>query len=102
MWQALRICVKRGWRTWTAVLTAITFALLVSTAVSHRHATSLEDQACSICSVAAHKLTSADPAPVLAQILIFIAYHLPTLVSISVNAVSPLLLPPSCGPPSFA
>lgn len=100
MWQALCFCANRGWRGWVAAITAITFVLLISAAATHNHATSLEDQACSICHVAAQKLISTDTALVVDQILVFLAYRLPTLASISIVTVSPLLLPPSCGPPS--
>lgn len=99
MWQALCFCASRGWRGWVAAITAITFVLLVSAAATHDHTTSLEEQACSICHVAAQKLINTDTALPIAQILVFLAYHLPTLGSLSVVTVSPLLLPPSCGPP---
>lgn len=101
MWQTVRLCAGRGWGTCVAVFTAISFVLLVSTAASHRHATSLEDQACSMCSVATHKLAGADLAPVLAQTRALLAYYLPMLAAIRIVAVSPLLLPPICGPPPF-
>ncbi|MES2072164.1 MAG: hypothetical protein V4488_17545 [Pseudomonadota bacterium] len=101
LWQLLHACAGRGWRAWIAVITAITFVLLVSTAATHHHATSLEDQGCSLCSAVVHKLSGAEPAQMLVQAVVFLAYRLPSLETASVVYLSPLLLPPSCGPPAF-
>ncbi|GGC60495.1 hypothetical protein GCM10011396_04240 [Undibacterium terreum] len=100
MWQLLHARLGSGWRAWIAVITAISFVLMVSTAVTHHHATSLEDQGCSLCTAVAHKLTGAEPALQLAQTVIFLAYRLPSIEAVSVSYPTPLLFPPSCGPPS--
>ena len=99
MWRALRVCANRGWRGWVAAITAISFALLILAVAAHKHTTSLEDQACSICHVATQKLVSTDTSLPTAKLLVFLAYRLPTQAPISVVTISPLQLPPSCGPP---
>ncbi len=101
MWQSLHTRAGRGWRAWVAVLTVISFVLLISTAATHHHATSLEDQGCSLCTAAVHQLSGAEPALALAQTVVFLAYRLPSLQTVSVTYLTPLLLPPSCGPPAL-
>ncbi|WP_394779579.1 hypothetical protein [Undibacterium sp.] len=95
----LRMHAGRGWRAWVAVLTIISFVLLVSTAATHHHTSSLEDQGCSLCTAVAHKLSGDMPVLKLAQTVTFLAYRLPPLQLISVTYTCPLLFPPSCGPP---
>lgn len=101
LWQYLHAHAGRGWRAWVAVITAITFVLLVSTAATHRHATSLEDQGCSLCAAVVHKLTGSEPALKLAQTVVFLAYRLPSVQAIDIDYPAPLLFPPSCGPPAL-
>jgi hypothetical protein len=102
MWQSLHAQAGRGWRAWIAVITALTFVLLVTTAATHHHATSLEDQGCSLCAAVVHKLTGSEPALKLAQTVVFLAYCLPPLETVSVAYLTPLLFPPSRGPPALS
>jgi len=97
--QARAVAVDR-WRVWTALLTAITFVVLVSSAAMHHHATAVEDQECATCSVLTHKLAAlhAVKLPELALILVSYApYLLATPIAVH---LSPTLLPPACGPPA--
>ncbi|MFI4939670.1 MAG: hypothetical protein ACHP7O_04900, partial [Burkholderiales bacterium] len=88
------------WRVWTAILTAITFVVLVSTAAMHHHATVAEDQDCAICSVVTHKLADHPLVDLPKLTVIFISYA-PFLSAIPPAAhASPLLLPPGRGPPA--
>jgi hypothetical protein len=88
------------WRVWTAILTAVTFVVLVSTAAMHHHTTAAEDQDCSICSVVTHKLADHPLVDLPKLTVIFISYapFLPAMPGVA--HVSPLLPPPSCGPPA--
>ena len=88
------------WRVWTAMLTAITFVVLVSTAAMHHHATMVEDQDCAICSVVTHKLADLPLVTLPRLVVIFIAYAPFLPATQRVAHASPSLLPPSCGPPA--
>ncbi|MBV8666893.1 MAG: hypothetical protein JO269_10465 [Burkholderiaceae bacterium] len=90
------------WRVWTALLTAITFAVLVATAATHHHASVVEDQDCAVCGVVTHKLADPPPVVLLRPVLILVSY-LPYLAVVPlVRFSSPLLLPPACGPPTLS
>jgi hypothetical protein len=89
------------WRACVALVTAIAFALLVATAATHHHATALEDQGCSLCSVVGHKLSGTPSAQAIERIAVLLPYRILTLGVIETPPASPLHLPPSCGPPAF-
>ena len=88
------------WRVWTALLTAITFVVLVSTAAMHHHATAVDDQDCPVCSVVTHKAAGPLPAVLPTPVVIFLSYtpFLPSKPGVA--HASPVPLPPSCGPPA--
>lgn len=88
------------WRVWTAILVALSFALLVSTAATHHHASAAAAHDCVVCSAVADKVADVPPAPMLAEALAFQAYFLPSAVPPYVSwYAAPELLPPGCGPP---
>ena len=88
------------WRFWTAILTAIAFTFLVSTAATHHHKTLIDDQDCAVCSVVSHKLAD-QPLVVLPKLVAILIAYAPFLPAAScATHVSPFLLPPSCGPPA--
>jgi hypothetical protein len=90
------------WRVWTALLAAITFIVLVSTAATHHHATTVDDQDCAICSVVTHKLADL-PLVKLPKLVVILVSYAPFLrAAPSVAHASPLRLPPSCGPPALS
>jgi hypothetical protein len=88
------------WRIWAALLTAITFMVLISTAAMHHHATAVDDQDCPICSVVTHKAAGSLPATLPAQVVVLLSYapFLPSKPGVA--HASPVSLPPSCGPPA--
>jgi hypothetical protein len=87
------------WRVWTALLTALTFVVLVSTAAMHHHATTAEDQDCAVCSVITHKITDV-PLVILPRLVVVLVSYAPFLLAApAIAPASPLLLPPGCGPP---
>ena len=94
--------VLRGWKAGLALFTALGFVLLMSTAATHHHANSVEDQACSLCSAVSNKLDHVTPsaqAPLKVQLF---AYTLQTNHVYQSDFAAPPLLPPGCGPPAIA
>jgi hypothetical protein len=90
------------WRMTTAFLTALTFAMLLVTAASHHHATSLEDRDCSVCSTAVHQVPGAPATPVIGQVVSALLYKIDVATSHNAAYASSSLLPPSCGPPQLS
>jgi hypothetical protein len=88
------------WRIWTALLTAITFVVLVSTAAMHHHATAVEDQDCAVCSVVTHKVTNLPLVVLPKLVVVFLSYSPFLLPKPFITLASPVVLPPSCGPPA--
>jgi len=88
------------WRFWTALLTAITFVVLVSTAAMHHHATAVEDQDCPVCSVVTHKVADLPPVSLPVLVVVLLSYAPFLLLRPGVTHASPVSLPPSCGPPA--
>jgi hypothetical protein len=97
--QPLRAFAVGRWRVWTALLTAITFVVLVSTAAMHHHATAVEDQECATCSVLTHKLADVPLVKLPTLILLLVSYAPYLLAAPVVAHISLSLLPPACGPP---
>src|SRR5471030_669549 len=77
------------WRVWTALLTAITFAVLVSTAAMHHHASVADDQDCAICSVVTHKLTDVPLVKMPRLVLVLVSYAPYLLATPAVAHASP-------------
>lgn len=78
----------------------ITFVVLVSTAATHHHATVVDDQDCAICSVVAHKVSGLPPVALPVLMVVLLSYAPFILFKQGVALASPVLLPPSCGPPA--
>ena len=90
------------WRMMTAFLTALTFAMLLVTAASHHHATTLEDRDCSVCSTVVHQVSGTAAAPVIGQVVSALLYKIHIATSHHAAYASSSLLPPSCGPPQLS
>jgi hypothetical protein len=88
------------WRVWTALLTAMTFVVLVSTAAMHHHATVVDDQDCAVCSIVTHKVTDIPPTTLPALVLILLSFAPFLLAKPGVAHVSSILFPPARGPPA--
>lgn len=98
----MRMAFARTWKAGIAIFAALSFILLISTAATHHHANSIEDQACSLCSAVSDKLDLVTPAAVALVTIHVLVY---TLYAKQVHQISfrqPSLLPPSCGPPVTA
>ena len=88
------------WRYWTALVTIAAFLSLLVTVSSHVHLTQAEDQDCAICAVVSHKVGDP-PAVALPKLVLVLLTFAPFLAFAACKPhVSPLLLPPACGPPS--
>jgi hypothetical protein len=94
--------IRRGWRFWVAIVVALSFLLLVSTASTHHHTKAIEDQSCSVCSSVNVKPHDIEPISLLAKVIIFLGYHFPVSGEIHIAYLAVSLLPPSCGPPSLS
>ncbi|MDR3482007.1 MAG: hypothetical protein P4L91_14985 [Burkholderiaceae bacterium] len=88
------------WRIWAALLTAISFVVLVSTSAMHHHATAVDDQDCPVCSVVTHKAAGPLPLALPTPVVVFLSYAPFLLSKPGVAHASPVSLPPSCGPPA--
>ena len=98
----LRSVALRGWKTGVALLTALSFVLLISTAATHHHASSVEDQGCSLCSAVSDKFDHVTPSATTLVTVDFVAYALFANDHHTAEFSPSTLLPPSCGPPAFA
>ena len=83
-----------------AAIVLLAFALLASIAASHLHVGADQDELCSLCAAfGAGKLEPPSPAaavPVVASLTYFVrGVESPSQVS----RTTPVVLPPSCGPP---
>lgn len=91
----------RWWRQCVAFLTALSFVLLLATSASHHHS-ALEAHDCAVCGAVLHQIAALPAAPPVIEISPILLYHMVSLASPRcVLYVTPLLLPPGCGPPSF-
>ncbi|MDE2430927.1 MAG: hypothetical protein KGM99_19575 [Burkholderiales bacterium] len=88
-----------GLRYLLALFTVVSFVLLSATAATHFHATSLEEQACSLCPAVNHQLGDAPVIPVVTAVAMLLLFEVLTLTKLQLLPASPILLPPSCGPP---
>lgn len=88
-----------GWRLLIAAVTALCFFLLVSTASTHHHASSLEDHTCSLCSAVADTLSDVPAASLAITILLQLPYQVFLTDKQQIIPATARLLPPSCGPP---
>ncbi|MFZ6849912.1 hypothetical protein [Undibacterium sp. RuRC25W] len=98
----MRSVFARSWKAGVALFAALSFILLISTAATHHHANSIEDQACSLCSAVSDKLDLVTPSALPLVMLHLLAYSLYANKVYDIAFSQPTLLPPSCGPPANA
>lgn len=97
--RATVLSVRGGWRLCVALVTALTFAFLITTSASHYHKTAQAAHDCVVCGAVVDKVTDV-PAPLAHVHRIDLAsYHILLVPTQTVVHASPILLPPSCGPP---
>ena len=89
-----------AWRWYVALLTALSFCLVVASSASHLHKEAKTVHDCAICCVVLDKLGGAPPAPSLVHAVTLQSYRIVALRTFESTYRSPQLLPPSCGPPS--
>jgi hypothetical protein len=88
------------WRWYVALLTALSFCLVVATSASHLHQTTAAAHDCAICCVVVDKLADAPPPLALVHAVMLRSYRI--IVDgtrFEVAYASSQLLPPSRGPP---
>ena len=92
---------RTPWQLCVALFSALALVLLLSTAASHLHKTSLDAEECALCATVIDKVADLAVPPALveppAQLL---PYRLLTVLPASPAPVIALLLPPVRGPPS--
>jgi hypothetical protein len=89
----------RTWCALVALITALAFISLVSTAVTHYHTSAQETQDCSVCSVVSHKIGGGFAVPKLNVTQFFVLFALAVITLRSTFYSTSELFPPSCGPP---
>lgn len=92
---------RKPWQVLLALFSALALVLLLSTAASHLHKTSLDAEECALCVTAIDKVADLVVPPVLveppAQLL---PYRLLAVAPPTLAPVLAVLLPPVRGPPS--
>ena len=83
-----------------ALITALAFVALVSTAVTHHHETTQESQDCSICGAVSDKIGTSHVAATVAISTFFVLFTLVVVTPGNIFYPTVSLLPPSCGPPA--
>jgi len=86
------------WRWYVALLTALSFCLVVASA-SHLHEEAKAVDDCAICCVVLDKLVEAPPAPLLVHATTLQSYRLLAPRAFKDACLAAQLLPPSRGPP---
>lgn len=91
---------RKPWQALVALFSALALVLLLSTAASHLHKTSLDAEECALCVTAIDKVADLAVPPVLveppAQLL---PYRLLAVAPPALAPVLAILLPPVRGPP---
>ena len=96
----IELCRGRGraWR-WLAVVVALAFALLVSTAATHHHPAG-EDRDCAICAAVVHAVSdkvAPVAVPIASYVLLYAVERTPT---VPLHHAAAVPFPCICGPPS--
>jgi hypothetical protein len=89
-------------RRLVVVVTAVTFAILASYAVSHLHAGPDNDDDCAVCASFAGKLHDAAPPQAAAAAFVLVHRIVAAIPQPQLVRVAPALPPPNCGPPLVA
>jgi len=89
----------RTWCALVALITALAFISLVSTAATHYHTTAQETQDCSVCSVVSHKIGGGFSVPTVNITQFFVLFAVAVVTLRSTFYSTSELFPPSCGPP---
>lgn len=95
----LRRLLFGNWRAWVALVTVLAFVSILAIAATHHHASTAEDQACTVCSVAVQKITDTPLVDLPEMVAVLFFYALFVAESRVIAHVISLYLPPSCGPP---
>jgi hypothetical protein len=89
------------YRAVIAAVAAVAFAILVSVAATHLHIGPGADEGCAVCAAFVGKLEGPS-TPSIAVPPVCVSYFVgPLLVAPHLEPVALVVLPPSCGPPSF-
>jgi hypothetical protein len=88
-----------GLRYWLAIITAISFVLLVATAVTHDHAPS--EEVCSLCQAVSHHSGNTPAVPVVAAVNMLVLFEVLVPAKFQLLPTLPFLLPLICGPPAY-
>jgi len=100
LWQAPRM-PRRAWRACIALVTGLAFILLLSTAATHHHESSLDDRDCAICTAVVGKVSGGTAVVASTQTVLLLQYAILS-AAIRYAASFPILFfPPICGPPSL-
>lgn len=92
---------RTPWQLCVALFSALALVLLLSTAASHLHKTSLDAEECTLCATVIDKVADIVVPPVIAEAPAqLLPYRLLTLLPAIPAPVITLLLPPVRGPPS--
>lgn len=89
----------RGWAVLMALITALIFLAVVSSAITHIHGTNQETHHCSICSLHQDQVDGDPLLPTLPATQFFKLLTLAIPALHSASYLTPLTLPHSCGPP---
>lgn len=90
-----------GLRYWLAIITAISFVLLVATAVTHDHASSATEEVCSLCQAVSHHSGNTPAVPVVAAVNMLVLFEVLVPAKFQLLPTLPFLLPLICGPPAY-
>jgi hypothetical protein len=95
-----QICRAKTWCALVALITALAFISLVSTAATHYHTTTQDSQDCSVCSVVSHKVGGSFAAPTVKLAQFFVLFEVALTVQFRNFFSCTNLYPPGCGPPT--
>lgn len=91
--------LRRSWQSLVALFTAWTFLLLLGTASTHHHKSSLAEHDCAVCSAVFDKVADLAVAATLVAAIDVIAYHVLPVAALRQSPQEPILFSLSRGPP---
>lgn len=100
LWHMPRIS-RRAWRACVAVVTGLAFILLLFTAATHHHESSLDDRDCAICMAVMGKVAGGTTVVASAQTVLLLQYAILSAAIRYVASLPVLFSLPICGPPAF-
>ena len=93
---------RAGWARALALCMAVALSLLLTAAAGHHHDSSIERHECAVCTVLMDELPGTGSLPPPAPSAPRLSYLAGAAVAYVCLYRSPLLMPPSCGPPPFS